>query len=205
MARRKRRKSRYRIYRKHFERRQESEGIAYGETLLTRKEFYKRYKSGETVAQIVKSQSQAIERKPDYERYVRLYQSKAGRHVMYAPMYTKEQFYMVYEAQKNSQIEDGKKPGDITRQIASLQEYEYSYGQAKSAKKAVEALYSTLDQETQDLIRDYGLVDFRKMGMPEGVSERLKELYQFYRSERGGNMTQREASRLIAESIFGSE
>lgn len=138
-------------------------------------------------------------RKTDYQAYVRLYQDTASKmakkgYTMADKMYSKIEWETLHTAETNDRLKDikaGKRKttGNINRDLVNEQRWEFSSAQAKVLKKGIlkdEKLTLTEIRAGKALIKR------------DSISERYIEL------KLVEGLTQKEASKVIAQEFFGS-
>ena len=138
-------------------------------------------------------------RKTDYQAYVRLYKNVASEmdkkgYSMADKMYTKVEWETLHKAETNDRLKDiknGKRKttGNINRDLVNEQRWEFSSSQAKALKKGI------LKGEKLTLTEIRG---GKSSITREAIEERFTEL------KLSEGLTQKEASKIIAQEFFGS-
>lgn len=138
-------------------------------------------------------------RKTDYQAYVRLYKNVASEmakkgYSMADKMYTKVEWETLHKAETNDRLKDiktGKRKttGNINRDLVNEQRWEFSSSQAKALKKGI------LKSEKLTLTEIRG-------GKSSITRETIEERFTELKLSEG--LTQKEASKIIAQEFFGS-
>lgn len=123
---------------------------------------------------------------------------------MWDNMLSKQQFENMYNAYKNERAKEGKKPGNITRDIITRQTYEYSQKQARVfAKRLKERLGSKGVKQSDVRAGKYNsglatlwddIEEFRK--------KKREELEQ--QGKKKGEIN-KELEKLVSQEFFGSD
>lgn len=145
-------------------------------------------------------------------KYIEAQDKLAQKHGkdMFDNMLSKKQFENMYNAYKNTRAKEGKKPGNITRDIITRQTYEYSQKQSRLfAKKLKEKIGKDVKEKDVRASKYNSELSVLWDDIEEFRRNKLKELEEEneHRRANGEKLldVKKELKKLVSQEFFGSD
>lgn len=122
---------------------------------------------------------------------------------MYDNMLSKRQFENLYNAYKNERAKEGKKPGNITRDIVTRQTYQYSQKQARVFSKRLKEKLGDKKIKQSDVRA--GKYDSDLSMLWDDIKEfRERKREELRKQGKSESEINKELKKLVSQEFFGS-